>query len=334
MKDSQLPDMFIKDKTWLAEQPEMIPWDGGCQRLLDRMSRWVGDYSQTVCKGEVADDHTHHPVYVARLWKCLAHHWRQALEDTSKDSVSSDQVAQRVGSGHGYRGGGQLGGNPLRDVVLAVAMVQGDERAPVVFETDYRNLCRAIAHKLNARLTKNPDDEWWNDLLYFLAGYTGRQAKLDSFHGKSALPNWLPTPVYRFLSRWMKREWKLTTFEEIHDEPKPTPLDERPLIALVALIRESIAGLAEDERQLFEWHFLLGKRKNAIARMVGVHPANIGRQLDKAIEKAAEQAIRLAPNYPDIALYEGVLEEITKDTKALAAALRYALGDIKEEDVS
>ncbi|MBN2293281.1 MAG: hypothetical protein JXM70_12695 [Pirellulales bacterium] len=140
---------------------------------------------------------------------CLRYHWKQAVVDNGE--VTSAAVAEHLQEGRGYRRGGQLGGDPMRDVVLAEAMTARDGRAPTVFEADYYGFSCGLAGRLNRRLVDNPD-EWWNEFLDHLAGYSKQPGRLEKFAGRCGLQNWLGTVLWNFLRRWIRRESTTANF--------------------------------------------------------------------------------------------------------------------------
>ena len=224
--DGQMLAMFDQDKPWLERQPEMTPWDHGCRKLAGLLDQWYSRYFETVCRRDVArEEQDERLPYLSRLWQCVGYHWQDAnrsAEEGAADAgvaekaapekgaaekgpVDLQTVVEEIESGRGFRGGGRLGGNPLRDVVLAVAMVHKDDAATRTFEDEYLSFSKGMAGKFHPRLAEDTD-EWWYDLLDHLAGYTNPPGKLDRFYGRCALRNWLGTVVWNFLRRRKSRK--------------------------------------------------------------------------------------------------------------------------------
>ena len=334
MSNTQVLDMFTKDQTWLEQQQGMTPWDEGCRCLAERLGQWLETYSEPVCDVVVTDDHKERTEYMARLWQCLGYHWQQGTEENN--GVGAEAVAERIQGGQGYRRGGRLGGDPMRDVVLALAMTLRDGNAPIVFEADYCGFSRGLAGKLNHRLADNPD-EWWNDLLDFLAGYTNPPGKLERFKGRCALQNWLGTVLWNFLRRWIQREWKLTNTAEIEDMAQTHTATgdgvaaDESLGCFVELIRQSLGALSPNERLLLSLVYLDGMKQKEAAAVLGIHPGNVTRQLQKAIGRSQNHIEKIAAEHFADDSYEGVLEQLTEDPRAFAAALCDALEERREE---
>ena len=105
-------------------------------------------------------------------------------------------MTERIAAGHGYRAGGRLGGNPLRDVVLAVAMVRKDQRAPRVFQEDYYPFARGLAANVHKRLAADPD--WYG------SGYYG-ESPVDDPTGATAGSNRVVRGGSWFDDAWLCR---------------------------------------------------------------------------------------------------------------------------------
>ena len=79
------------------------------------------------------------------------------------------QVAEQIRQGKGYKKNGQLGGDPLRDVVLAQAIQLKDERALAVFAREYQPFIVAQVRRFQP--AGQDPTPCWNDLLIELGGY-------------------------------------------------------------------------------------------------------------------------------------------------------------------
>jgi len=329
--------MFRNDKTWLEDQPGMTPWSEGCNRLTDQLTQWLERYSQSVCEEAVVENHASRPDYLDRLWRCLRHHWRQAAEIESNGSVSAEEVAERIQSGRGYHRGGRLGGDPMRDVVLAIAMTGRDGNAPIVFKSDYYSFSRGLAGKLNRRLIDNPDD-WWNDLLDHLAGYTNPPGRLDKFAGRCALQNWLGTVVWNFLRTWIRQEWKLTQGGEVEDMGQThTATDDsvaadESLHCFVELIREAVASMPKDDVLLLHYIFIEGLKQKDVAAILRIAPGNVTRRRQKAIEGLQCLVEEITQRVFGELAGDEVRQGIMEDPKAFAEALRKAIETMREDE--
>ncbi len=331
--NEQIVYIFSDDKAWLGGRPDMIPWDEGTLQLAEQLRNWVEEYSRPVCEAVVTDDHDRWADYMNRLWGCLGYHWQQAVDENSK--IAAAAVAERLQEGRGYRRGGKLGGDPMRDVVLSVAMTAGDGRAPTVFETDYYGFSRGLAGRLNRRLADNPD-EWWNELLDHLAGYTKQPGRLEKFAGRCGLQNWLGTVLWNFLRRWIQHESKLTGSPENDDMDQKlgstddTTACDESLQCFVALVRETLDTLPKDDLLLLKMCFLEGLKQKDVATVLGIHSGNVTRRLKKALGQFRDNIEEAAAKRFGDGSYTGILEELTEDPKTFAAGLCDALGENQE----
>jgi hypothetical protein len=121
--------IFDGDRHWLERQPGMNDWETGCARLEAQLTQWLSDYSRAFCASTIGPDHESHRRCLERLWKCWSDHWQSALEAHGVERFDGGEVSASIRAGRGYKGAGQLGGDPLRDIVLAESVTRGDERS-------------------------------------------------------------------------------------------------------------------------------------------------------------------------------------------------------------
>ena len=334
MENAQVLNIFDEDKAWLIRQPGMAPWEEGRGRLLDLLNDCLRRYSEEVREPPAGSDNDDRPAYLARLWRCLGYHWQDGAKASAGGRVEVGQVAERIQSGQGYRRGGRLGGNPLRDVVLAVAMVQKDQRAPRVFRDDYYAFAQGLAASLNPRLADEVD-QWWSELLDHLAGYTKRRGtrprgRLDKFFGRSALRNWLGTVVWNFLRRWRLPQGG---HPAANDPPAPVapPVGPESIRHFAALIRSALKTLPRRDRLMLALIYIDRLKKNQAAAILGVHPGQISRRLPKVLASLEASTTKLAAERLSEDACSGIFEDLREDPRAFAAALREALEETRED---
>ncbi len=331
MSDKRVFEMFTNDQQWLADQPEMDPWDEGCQRLAVILDERLADYSANVCSDVIAKERNEWPLYLGRLWQCLGYHWQHAIEGSCNGQTTASGVVARLQKGKGYRRGGKLGGDPLRDMVLAVAMVQKDERAPVVFTEDYQGFAKGLAWKINRRLTANPD-EWWYDLLDHLAGYSKPKARLDRFLGRCGLQNWLGTVVWNFLRRWDLPDGGSDGPPiDIPDPPSPKT-DGESLEHFKAIVRLAIESLRKKDRLLLALVYVDRLQQNEAAAVLGVHPGQVSRRLKKVLDHLEKTIKELAEERLSKDACVGIFEDLRDNPQAFAEILRAAIEQGREHE--
>jgi len=327
MSTTDIQDILNEEKAWLESHPSMQPWEEGCRRVVRLLEDCLRRYSEMVRERAIGGADVDRPIYMARLWQCLGYHWRDALGlAAGGEQIAASQVAERIAAGRGYRRGEQLGGDPLRDVVLAVAMVRNDQRAPRIFQEDYYPFACGLAAKMHKRLAADPDS-WWTDLLDHLAGYSGRPATLDRFWGRSALRNWLGTVVWNFL-----RRWRLSTGEspEMDDIPGPSPLPSESLDRFAEIVRLAVATLSARQRLMLALIYVDGLKQNEAATVLGVHPGQVTRGLEKTLPRLEQSIREIAATRLSKEACAGVFEDLRGNPRMFAARLREALEEGRE----
>ena len=334
MRTKWILDMFDKERTWLEDQPDMTPWEEGCHGLAEQLQQWLEAYSKSICDAVVNDDHEAWSEHVERLWQCLAYHWQQAAE--ANGGIEAQAVAKQIQSGRGYQRGGRLGGDPMHAVVLAVAMTSRDGKAPTVFHQDYYAFSRGLAGKLNPRLADNPD-EWWNDMVDHLAGYTKPPGRLTRFFGRCGLQNWLGIVQRNFLKRWIRREWKLTDFAEVEDQEQTHMSTDvgaaanESLQCFVEVVRQALAALSKDDVLLLYYLYVKGLKQKDVATIIRIAPGNVTRRRQNALERLKDQIEQAATRLFGESNSGRFQEEIMEDPKAFAEGLRKAIEDMQED---
>jgi len=358
MNKSDILQILNDEKTWLADQPGMQPWDEGCGRVLALLATSLDEYSKLVRAPNTAkrdteqedEDCPNQPVrapntaapdpdvdiYLARLARCLVHHWHDATKAADDGLADAGRVAERIAAGQGYRRGGRLGGDPLRDVVLAVAMVRKDDRATRVFQKDYLPFARALASKIDGRLGADPWP-WWSGLLDQLAGYTRPKAKLDRFYGRCGLRNWLGRVFWRFLVRW---PLDVGDGPEL-DEPlaKPAP-DNESLKRFGQVVRPAVGCLSADDRLVLAffhvppWPNDKPLTNKQAAAILGVSEGTATRRHQKALERLQERIQEVAKSELSNDAWESVLDDLEKSPLMFALVLGRALDQNASDQAS
>jgi RNA polymerase sigma factor (sigma-70 family) len=350
MNTSDLCHILESEKVWLADHPSMQPWDDGCHRLVELLDGCLRRYSKLVRERPAELTDGDRPVYLGRLWQCLGYHWRDALglslrDDPSPKSAATakpkrnadkapaivppaanghitvEQVAAQIAAGQGYQGGGRLGGDPLRDIVLAVAMVRKDQRAPRVFQDDYYALACAVAAKTDRRLADDPD-AWWNELLDHLAGYTRPKAKLDRFDGRCALRYWLGLVIRRFLCRW---RFDGNPGPDPDEQPGKSPPPSESLKLFAGIVYDAVQQLSTNDRLLLALLYVDGIQNKEAAAILGIHEGTASRRHEKALPRLQASIIQQASQRMSTEGFAGILEDLRNNPRLFAQILREAL---------
>ena len=306
----------------------MAVWDEGCERLARLLLEHLRCYSADVCSEAVGKDQEE--TYVRRLWTCLSHHWCDAIKIFGCSKTTSAHVSGRIQKGKGYQRGGKLGGNPLRDIVLAVAMVSKDERAIAVFTEDYRGFAVGLAYRIDKRLVGDPD-EWWFDLLAHLAGYSESKPRFDRFFGRCALQNWLGTVIWNFL----RRHWLPDGEPEEPPEPPDhslLPLDDESLCLFDEIVRSALAAFCKMDRLLLALVYVDTLDQADAASAVGISAGHASRRLKRARRDLKKTTKRMAKDRFSEDAVEGIFRELDHNPRAFGEILRRAIDENREHD--
>ena len=334
-------DMFERERQWLDRHLGRPSWGDGCRWLTGQLDGWLGEYTPPVCEQAVTAAHAGYRRYSGRLWDCWSWHWRQAAEADGEQTVDGEQVAAEIRLGRGYRGGGRLGGDPLRDVVLAVAMLEKENKAAVCFEVDYREFSRRQAARI-AREVADQIDDWWNDLLDHLAGYTRQSGepagKLERFRGRSALQNWLRPVLWRFLVTRLRGQGRQMPL--LGDEPDTRPAGEaddalengETCARLGEAFTGAIASLSDEQRLVLFLRHLDGLEFQQIGPILGRHGGTACRIHQRALVSLREAVTEAID--PEEADPANLNEALPIDPRRAAELLWQALEQAKQDEGS
>jgi|GEM_PF-2695849 len=309
----RLREIFEESRQWLAQQPRMQPWEEGIVALDELLSQRLHSYDQSYLqraleKSEAESSQAASP-YLLRIWETLAYHWCDALgrikrKPTPKravavrESISCDEVLDWLEAGRGFVGNGDLGGNPLFDVVLAEAMLRQINTAAQFFNEKYRNVLGQVGsnyakRKNFAMLTEA--DAWWTDFYLLLVETTEtRKAKLISFQGRSALEPWCRLVVRNLINDLMRKELRHKTetlYEEeagqieesLSSQPRSEQDDEEAQKWL-AILAEIMQSLQNEEVVLLQF-LARGLPQKEIAATLGIAVGNVTRRKAKVFDK-------------------------------------------------
>jgi len=145
--------------------------DGFAKTVIQSTQKRVEKYMQEICDPQKARRVLEQPIYVAGVLRCLWYHWEEAIAKAPQDElVDGCNVAEAIADGRSHADDSELGGDVLRDTVLAAAIVLRNTAAIELFEREFKPKCTKWAQiRLEDSLDAHPD--WWGDFLHSLAGY-------------------------------------------------------------------------------------------------------------------------------------------------------------------
>lgn len=290
----------------------------------------VGVYSLEVCERIIVDSADGYPSYRDCLDGCLRFH----AERTPQGLLAEiGTLIRPLQEGRSPSDGAAMGGNPLRDCVLAVAMLLNESKAVGVFEDDYSAYLRGVAYKVRSNFGNDPA-EWWDEFLDFLAGYTHVNGKLKKYQGKSALRFWLRVVLWNFLRR---RPIPGAATELTESTPMAAPetdelaLDDS-LRVFTKLVRDSLATMRDKDRLLLSMIYIDNLLKKDIAGVFQVHPGQVGRWQEAALDHFRKTLFSLLERLPRKELYEEIMGGIVNNPKEFSEALADALQKLRGDE--
>ena len=292
-----------------------------------KIASLLGVYSLDVCERKVEEAHEHYPFFRDRLCSCVRYHAEQSRGKTD----SLDVIIVTLQNGRSPENQGNLGGDPLRDSVLAEAMTLNDSRAVTVFEKDYFVYLKSIAFRVHSVFGNDPD-EWWNEFLDFLAGYSHTKVKLKKYQGKCALKFWLRVVLWNFLRRRPLPEGSLEYPEELPMSENRNKIELHEIVTVFAtLVRGSLLTLPERDRLLLSMIYIDQLLKKDIAVLFNVHPGQIGRWEENAINCFRNEMTRRLEQFPKSDLHEEILNGVADNPQEFSDSLIDALKHLRAE---
>ncbi|HJQ24951.1 MAG TPA: sigma-70 family RNA polymerase sigma factor [Blastocatellia bacterium] len=187
------------------------------------------------------------------------------------------------------------------DLYLAMACARQDSRAWERLLALYQDYIQAIARFLMPTADAALEIAGNLPSHLFLPGRTGR-CRIAGYDGQAVLATWLRVIITRQAVN--ERQRKANTHASLDELPDMK--DTRALERLergarsaryAAMIRESFAAacanLSARERLMLLWKYQDGLSSQEIARLLGVHPSTLCRQLQEAYAKLARASTTL-----------------------------------------
>lgn len=277
-----------EDRDWLANQPNMQPWEQGCEDLVKQMAAWIEQHTGNFCEAAIGADSKNYANYESRVWQCWRHHWKEAVEASLNQPVD------------GYKLAGAKE-DLLCDVILVEAMLQGSNKAIALFEADTEadriNWARKVSPAFVSEMS------WWQDLLTkMIVGTQDSKGTLSTFIGTGSLHAWLRTTAKRELWRIAKREKReRDAWQSANDAESADDCDDAHVAdamssectkLLVAMLKDLLSEVAEKERAAVLLCLAQGLTNTQVAQVLDIHPGNVGRTFDRFIGRMRERLER------------------------------------------
>lgn len=239
---------FSEPPKWLLAKTEFQPWQTGKSKIWGRVESYYKGAGRKVFDNGPAVISESDRI-ANRLFVCWLYHWETAGIDRN-----GLEVAKSVESGRGYKGNGQLGGNPFFDLVHARALCDRQNLAAELFQKKYIPYLRQVAKRFDAAGRFDGEiPSWWGPFYMQLTGMESKNAKatLEKFRGYSGLCNWLRIALALFFPRFVQRE---TVSELVETELEAKSEDQKSDFRGGAF--SSVEDYRTDERTVSEWNRL------------------------------------------------------------------------------
>ncbi len=261
-----------------------------------RLHSWRREYSSSVCDQVFAGDCEDSRVLFQRHWECWIHHWQTAGQE-----VDGETVAESIEKGVGYVGGGDLGGNPLFDLVLALAVTRRHSRAASRFQDEFFEEAKCHARKLAAVFSREDPLEWWTEFFDELGGFSGRPAKLDRYNGRTSLRRWVPIVLWNYLRNLLRKRGRRNAKEgtlpdTVRDaKQEEIPVEEQENFAtLSAIFRSAYEQLSSEDASLLSLYYDEGLSNLEVASLLAINPGTATRRRKRAEQRFRELLLQEA----------------------------------------
>ena len=310
--------VFNEDRDWLANQPNMQPWERGCEDLVKQMATWIEQHTGNFCEAAIGADSKNYANYESRVWQCWRHHWQKAAGD---GQTEGREIAKKH---H----------NLFHDVVLVEAMLQGSNEAIDYFTQQVRHHVKGWGNRVGPEFAN--DISWWDDMLpTLLVGIDGKKPRLAGFIGSGNLKGWLGKVVSNELKEVLKKRigWQQADLDE-HDADEitlssPTVSSECTEL-LVSFLSDLLVQVDAKTRTAV---FLLseGLSITEIAVVIDLHKGNVSKRLTGLYKTVEErlQAVEERGSHLSQELRE-CLDDLTGGGTSVFALLRRFLGPNEE----
>jgi RNA polymerase sigma factor (sigma-70 family) len=266
------------------------PWTEGRRKIESRLHGWRQEYSPSVHDNALESDGEECQQILKRQLNCWVYHWHTAGEE-----ADGYAVATSIEQGTGFQGNGDLGGNPLFDVCLAVAVTCGHSRAAACFEEQHFQDSKKDAAKLAEVFEKEDAMDWWSGFLVALSGSHGKRAKLESFDGRVGLRRWLKIVRCNYLRNLLRERNRLAAREQALPESlcdrrvAEVPMEQQETLAILTdIFRAAYKQLEPDAAVILAMVYKERLTNLQVASLLGINPGTATRRRQKSEDRFRE----------------------------------------------
>lgn len=256
---------------------QVILTEAGNRQVLEKC---FDRYWRTLFGQAMSPEDPRRDRYLQRMAAAWAHHWNTAIDKARGRYVKGASVLRRIQSGKGYVRGGSLGGDPLRDVVLAEAVQRNEPSARDAFEREYKGLALAQAIDVDSQIRQYLDD-WWHVFFVALCGDAEPPGKLHQFDGKCGVKNWLALVARRFALAPRRKDSRTVPLDS-HAEPLVSDGTDR--VQLAHDLGKALRLLPPRQRYVVVMIYYEGQPQYQVARTLRLSTGHVGRLKKEALD--------------------------------------------------
>jgi RNA polymerase sigma-70 factor len=194
-----------------------------------------------------------------------------------------------------------LDGLHARDLVLAAACAQGDDRAWETLREAYWPAVEAAARLLDRDETSAQDlaDSMWSELKLADGRVDETRTLLGSYGGRSPLGTWLNAVLANRFADAVRTDKPASDGNAESDGEAPDPDRSWYVDALGAALNEALAALDPRDRLRLAYYYLENLTLRDISRLLNEHPSRVSRKLRQTrddLRSSVEESLRRERN--------------------------------------
>jgi RNA polymerase sigma factor (sigma-70 family) len=275
------------DEAWIADQ-ERCPAAVCCPRIACELADLVTRLTPLLTADRVGPGDKDFPDYLQRLWRCVEYHWRQRAGTGPVPFAEVFRHLDRPHPAHSVKN--HLPG----EVLLAVALQQGQARAAERFEADYMPTIRAVARQVGGERALDAVENFAAELVL---PRLDRPPRIATFQGRTTLSNWLVPVVSNFWRTQVRRapaHGLALLHEPATDGAMTLTVQEEPCEELLRpMFRDSVQAIGAEDRLLLQMLVLDGVPQKRLAQSLGLHSGTLTRRRQRAVEAVLDHMTKL-----------------------------------------
>lgn len=274
-------------EVWIVQKEGCAPASAAAarRRIEEELCRCVRAHLSGVSHKPSAIKDAAFDLYASRVWRAIEYHWKR-LGDSKP--LTFQQLLARAEAADLGVGTGKA--SLVYEVVLSQALEFREDKAAEMFDANYMPGVRANARRVADQRGIEMVENFTADLIMPRGD---RPPKIAQYQGKTFLSQWLRSVVNNHCLSILRKHEP----ESLTDDPMPSShstgtsttlevvADRSGCQKLLApLFKAALEGLTPEQCLLIKLITLDGVPQGQVAKAMGIHSGNVGRQRDKAVE--------------------------------------------------